>query len=67
MSHTIKLEDQVYDQLEVFRNKRETFSEAVERLLQVPGRLREIASILEGQVRFREWQSEQLEKTASPH
>ncbi len=33
MSHTIKLEDRIYDKLERFRGKRETFSQAVERLL----------------------------------
>jgi len=34
MSKTIKLEDQVYDRLEQLREKRETFSQVVERLLE---------------------------------
>ena len=46
MSHTIKLEDQVYDQLERFRGKRETYSQAVERLLGAMSKALELIDIL---------------------
>ena len=51
MSKTIKLEDEVYDRLENFRDKRETYSQAVERLLELPTRIKELGSILEGQAK----------------
>lgn len=56
MSKTIKLEDKVYDELEIFRDKRETFSEAVEGLLAARLKVLELFSILEGQLKYREWQ-----------
>ena len=46
MSHTIKLEDRVYHQLEQFRGKRETFSQAVERLLGAKEKANELSDIL---------------------
>jgi len=46
MSHTIKLEDQVYHRLERFRGKRETFSQAVERLLAAKEKGEELIDIL---------------------
>lgn len=49
MSHTIKLEDQVYNKLEKFRGKRETFSQAVERLLRAGEKVNELTDILGGQ------------------
>lgn len=51
---TIWLRDETYNRLEQFRDKRETFSEAVERLLELPRRIRDLANILEGQVAFQE-------------
>lgn len=65
MSKTIKVEDKVYDGLETFRDKRETFSEAVERLLSVAGELYLVADILEGQAKFKEFQGERLKELAS--
>jgi len=61
MSKTVKLDDATYDKLERFRGKRETFSEAVERLLNIRDALGKLEDILEGQVRFREEQREKLE------
>ena len=46
MSHTIKLEDRVYHQLETFRGKRETFSQAVERLHRAMTKALELIDIL---------------------
>ena len=62
MSHTVKLEDRIFNQLESFRDKRETFSQAVERLLAVKREILEAMNVLDGQIKFREWQREELEK-----
>lgn len=54
MSHTIKLEDQVYEKLERFRGKRETFSQAVERLLAAKEKATELLDILLGRQNSKE-------------
>jgi len=46
MSKTIKVEDRVYDRLEEIREKRETFSEAVERLLKVYDTIKTVSDTL---------------------
>lgn len=48
MSKTIKLEDQVYYRLEEVRGKRETFSQAVERLLAAMAKANELIDALVG-------------------
>jgi len=65
MSKTIRLEDQVYTRLETFRGKRETFSEAVDRLLTMLEKVGELRDVLEGQAKFQEWKHEQIEKPAT--
>lgn len=67
MSKTIKLEEQVYSKLEEFRDKRETFSEAVERLLELPQGIFNLVNVLEGSIAFSEKQRDQLKKTVSTH
>lgn len=56
MSKTIKLEDEIYQRLERWRGKRETFSEAVARLLNIQDAVGGLQDILEGQIAFREGQ-----------
>lgn len=46
MSKTIKLEDQVYYRLEELRAKRETFSQAVARVLRVVSKVEDVTTIL---------------------
>ena len=46
MSKTIKLSDETYSALETLREKRETFDEAVKRLLHVFSTLRNVSDIL---------------------
>lgn len=46
MSKLIRVEQQVYDELEELRDKRETFSQVIERLLSTIRPLREASSIL---------------------
>ena len=49
MSKTIKLDDKVYDDLEDFREKRETFSDAVRRLLGSEAQLKSSLRKLDGE------------------
>lgn len=46
MSKTIRVENGVYNELEELRDKRETFSEVIGRLLSIIRPLREASSIL---------------------
>ncbi len=62
---TIKLEEKVYDQLDRFRIKGETFSQAVEKLLSGRETASGLILVLEGAFRFREWQRDQLEASAA--
>ena len=62
---TIKLEEPVYHRLDQFRGKRETFSQAVERLLTLLDRVGELRSVLEGQIEYAEFKRKQLEKQAA--
>ena len=62
MSKTIKLEDQVYSTLDEFRDKHETYSQAVERLLALLSKVGELRSILEGQVNYAQFKATELEK-----
>ena len=62
MSKTIKLDDQVYQDLEEFRDKRQTFSEAVENLLGARAQFCQLINVLEGRIRFEEWKRQKAEK-----
>lgn len=64
MSHSIKVSDEVYQGLETVRDKRETFSQVVERLLAARSEFQKLADILEGQIKFRQWQSDKLRGSA---
>lgn len=46
MPKTVRLEGDVYTRLEIFRSKRETFSEAVARLLDIQQMAHDIAKAL---------------------
>jgi len=61
MSKTIKVEDQVYEDLDQLRSKGVTFSWVIADLL--AGRLKvfDLLSVLESQLRFREWQQGQID------
>jgi len=58
MSKQIRLEDEVYDQLEAIRDKRETFSEVVARLIKIHDGLGLLTSTIQGQKAYREYQAE---------
>lgn len=62
MSKPIKVEDKIYDELDQLRVGRQTFSDVVENLLKARLSVLQLMSVLEGQLAFREWQREELEK-----
>ena len=62
MSKTVRLEDVVYTRLDTFQQKHETKSQAIARLLDMLDKVGDLRSILEGQVKFREFQKEQLQQ-----
>ena len=61
MSKSIKVSEDVYTRLQLFQGKRETFSEAIGRLLVLMEKMGELTDILEGSVKFREWEAKQRE------
>lgn len=65
MSRAIKVENHVYDQLDVMRQKSETFSQVIERLLELRTLNLHLLTQIEGVLRYREWQYEQLQKAAA--
>ena len=62
MSKQIRIEDKVYQELDKLRVGHQTFSDVCEDLLKARLKILEAMSMLEGVIRFREWQREQLEK-----
>ncbi len=67
MPRNIQLSLEVYQKLEGFRGKRETFSEAVDRLLTMLGKMGELRDILEGGIKYDEWKRQELEKQVAAH
>ena len=67
MSKSIKVSEEVYNKLLAFQDKRETFSQAIERLLTLMEKMGELRNILEGGMRFSEWQKEQREQEKAVH
>lgn len=65
MSKTIRLEDQVYNDLDEIREKRETFSQSIERLLKVQVKVSELVMVLEGSTKLPEFQQDKLRQLQS--
>lgn len=65
MSKVIKVETQVYDELDKLRVGRQTFSDVIEDLLKSRLKILEAMNMLEGQLKFREWQRQKLEELAT--
>ena len=61
-SKIIKVKAQVYQSLDQLRIGRQTFSDVIEDLLKARLSILELMNVLEGQLKFREWQREQLKK-----
>ena len=62
MSKAIKVEDQVYQELDKIRGKGETFSQVVEALLNGRQAALVFLDVLESTYNFREWQRQELER-----
>lgn len=62
MSKVIKVEEQVYAALEKLRGKGETFSNAIDALLDTRIKVLELISVLEGQIKYREWQEQRRQE-----
>ena len=65
MSKVIKVEDQTYVDLERLRQGRQTFSDIIRDLLKSRLKILEAFDTIEGQLKFREWQRERLEKLST--
>lgn len=62
MSRAIKVEDQVYTELDMIRGKGETFSQVIETLLSGRKSMFEFLNMLEGQLNFQEWKRKEFER-----
>ncbi len=58
MSRAIKVEDQVYTELDLIRDKGETFSQIIERLLQARLKMFETLNMIEGTLRYEKFKQE---------
>jgi len=65
MSHTIRLEAPVYDRLEQFRGKKETFSQAVNRLLDIRDGIASLTSVIEGMESYAKFRAKKLQEITS--
>ena len=60
MSQTVRLEAEVYDRLEQFRGKKETFSQAVNRLLDIRDGVATLTNTIEGMHNYAEFRAKKL-------
>jgi len=60
MSKVIKVDDKVYEQLDRLRGKGETFSGIIQELLITRMTILDMVSVLEIQLKYREWQENRL-------
>lgn len=62
MSRPIKVEDHIYEELDRLKVGRQTFSDVIQELLKARIEMLKALNMLEGTLRFREWQREQRER-----
>ena len=60
MSKVIKVDDQVYEDLDKLRVKGETFGEIIAMLINARVRVLELWSVLEGQLKYADWREQRL-------
>lgn len=60
MSKAIKVEDQVYQELDMIRSKGETFSQVVGRLLEARLKMFEALNMIEGVLKYQEWKQKKI-------
>jgi len=56
----LKIENEVYSQLENLKVGRQTFSEVIEGILKAREKMLEALNVLEGALQFREWQRQRF-------
>lgn len=61
-TRTVKLEESVFNELERIREKSETKSDVVARLLGARSRIWDLVNVLEGQLKFNQERARQLEE-----
>ena len=66
MSKTIKLEDRVYDRLTGLLLPKQSYSQTVERVLDLFSKVSEFQSFIEGQIAFKNHQKGILERQTTP-
>ena len=62
MGKNIKITDEVHRKLDNFRGKDETFSMAIDNLLVARLEICALITVIEGMIRYRQFQFEQLQK-----
>ena len=65
MSKAIKVDDNIYEELDKMKLGRQTYSDVIADLLMARMSIIQLLNALEGSLRYREWQREQLEKAAA--
>jgi len=60
MSKVIKVDDQVYNDLDKLRSKGETFGEIIAMLINARLKVLELWNVLEGALKFSEWREQRL-------
>jgi len=62
LSKVIKVDDQVYEDLDQLRSKGETFGDIIAMLISARLRVLELWSILEGQLKYSDWREQKLKE-----
>jgi len=62
MSKMLKVNDQVYHELDALKVGHQTFSDVIRELLAARLKTFEFINVLEGQLKYREWQQRELSK-----
>lgn len=61
MSRAIKVDDKVYQELDLLRGEGQTFSQVIKNMLIARIETFKVLSIMEGRLKYREWQRKELD------
>ena len=65
MSKAIKVEDQVYRELDRLKAKGQTFSQVIEDILEARLKIFELLNVVEGQLKYQDWKQKQIHEVLS--
>jgi len=65
MSKAIKVEDQVYQELYMIRQRNQTFSQVIEDMLEARLKIFELLNVMEGQLKYQDWKQKQIHEVLS--